>query len=214
MKFVYSDGGRSNYYRTTNVGDCVTRAICNATGKDYKEVYDALNRITKESKPSKRERGTSSSRDGVHTRIAKKYIEEVLGWVWHPTMGIGTGCQVHLAEDELPTGNLILNLSRHFSCTRDGVLYDTYDCTRDGNRCVYGYWSAPTEEELAERAILEAQQREYQAQKAQLDAQRKALTKQKEQIRYRYSLEIEKLKRQIAKLEKQRDLEIQNISNM
>lgn len=37
MKFHYSDGGRSNYFKATNVGDCVTRAICNATGKDYKE---------------------------------------------------------------------------------------------------------------------------------------------------------------------------------
>ena len=25
------------------LGDCVTRAICNATGKDYKEVYDVIN---------------------------------------------------------------------------------------------------------------------------------------------------------------------------
>lgn len=32
MKFHYSDGGRSNYFKATNVGDCVTRAICNATG--------------------------------------------------------------------------------------------------------------------------------------------------------------------------------------
>lgn len=46
MKFHYSDGGRSNYFKATNVGDCVTRAICNATGKDYKEVYKALNELS------------------------------------------------------------------------------------------------------------------------------------------------------------------------
>jgi len=22
----------------------------------------------------------------------------------------------------------------------DGVLHDTHDCSRDGTRCVYGYW--------------------------------------------------------------------------
>jgi hypothetical protein len=55
-------------------------------------------------------------------------------------MGIGTGCQVHLREDELPKGNIIVNLSKHLSCVKDGVLHDTYDCTRNGNRCVYGYW--------------------------------------------------------------------------
>ena len=47
MEFVYSDGGRSKYFKANNVGDCVTRAICNATGKDYKEVYDALNDMAK-----------------------------------------------------------------------------------------------------------------------------------------------------------------------
>ncbi len=23
----------------------------------------------------------------------------------------------------------------------DGVVHDTYDCTRNGTRCVYGYWT-------------------------------------------------------------------------
>lgn len=145
MRFVYCDGGRSLYFKAANVGDCATRAICNATGKDYKEVYDALNRIAKTSRKSKRERGTSNSRNGIHIRIAKKYIEKELGWTWVPCMGIGTGCQVHVREDELPKeGNIILNLSKHFSCVKDGVLYDTYDCSRDGTRCVYGYWKAPS----------------------------------------------------------------------
>jgi hypothetical protein len=37
-------------------------------------------------------------------------------------------------------GVLIVKLSHHLSCVKNGVLYDIYDCTRDGNRCVYGYW--------------------------------------------------------------------------
>lgn len=43
MKMVYATGGREKYYDAIKVGDCVTRAIANATGKDYKEVYDLVN---------------------------------------------------------------------------------------------------------------------------------------------------------------------------
>ena len=81
MEFRYCDGGRSKYFKATNVGDCVTRTIANATSIDYKEIYDSLNRISKCSRKSKRKRGTSQSRNGVHTRIAKKHIEGELGWV-------------------------------------------------------------------------------------------------------------------------------------
>lgn len=140
MKFVYSDGGRSKYFKAQNVGDCVVRAICNATGKDYKEVYDAINELAKSERKGKRKRGVSNARNGVYTATSKKYIENVLGWKWHATMFIGSGCKVHLREDELPSGNLILNLSGHHSCVRDGVIYDTFDPSRGGTRCVYGYW--------------------------------------------------------------------------
>lgn len=136
-----SDGGRSKYFTATGVGDCVTRAVANATGKDYKEVYDAINQMAK---TEKRARGSSSARNGVNKKLSKKYIEQVLGWEWHPTMTIGSGCKVHLREDELPKGNLIVQVTGHLTCVKDGVLYDTFDCTRDGSRCVYGYWTEPT----------------------------------------------------------------------
>ena len=139
MEFVYADGGREKYYKAKNVGDCVTRAICNATGKDYKEVYDAINKLAKDERTSKRKKGKSSSRNGVYRDTSKKYIES-LGWVWVPTMTIGSGCKVHVRADELPKGTLILKLSSHLTCVKDGVLYDTYDCSRDGTRCVYGFY--------------------------------------------------------------------------
>lgn len=142
MKFVYSDGGRSKYFKADNVGDCVCRAICNATGKDYMEVYKALNALAKKERRGSKKRGVSSARDGVYKDTKRKYLES-LGWVWHPTMGIGTGCSVHLTAKELPMGNLIVAVSRHSTCVKDGVLYDTYDCSRNGTRCVYGYFSKP-----------------------------------------------------------------------
>lgn len=141
MKFHYDDGGRSKYFKATNVGDCVTRAICNATGKDYKEVYKALNELSlKENTTKHRGQKRSSSRDGVFKETYKEYLRD-LGWEWHPTMIFGQGCKVHLKADELPSGTLIVSVSRHLTCVKDGVLYDTYDCSRDGTRCVYGYYT-------------------------------------------------------------------------
>ena len=147
MKFVYNDGGRSQYFKG-QTRDCVTRAIANATGMDYLEVYNGINAEANKERASKRKRTKSSARNGVYTATAKRYIENVLGWVWVPCMGIGTGCQVHLRASELPErGSYILNLSGHFACWKDGELYDTYDCSRNGTRCVYGYWRAPTHAE-------------------------------------------------------------------
>lgn len=142
MEFVYSTGGREKYFKKASVRDCVTRAICNATGMDYLEVYNGINELAKHERRCSKAK--SSARNGVRNSTLKKYIEKVLGWEWVPCMGIGTGCQVHVKKEELPAkGNYILNLSGHLSCVKDGVLYDTYDCSRNGTRCVYGYWKAP-----------------------------------------------------------------------
>ena len=129
MKLKTSDGGRAVYFKgTTN--DCVVRAICNATCRDYKIVYNELYNIQ-----------GYSPRKGVNSKIAKTYIEKILGLKWHSCMNIGKGCTIHLKSEELPTGVLIVRLSKHLTCVINGVLYDTYDCSRNGTRCVYGYWS-------------------------------------------------------------------------
>ena len=140
MEFIYKDGGRSNYFKG-KTGDCVCRAICNATGEDYKKIYELINQISKNEKTGKRKKGKSNARTGCYKYTEKEIIENILGWKWHPTMTIGSGCQTHLTESELPKGTLIVRLSKHLTCVKDGVLYDTYDCSRDGARCVYGYWS-------------------------------------------------------------------------
>lgn len=126
MNFIYSDGGRSLYYKARNIGDCVTRAICNATGLDYKVVYRDLCKLA-----------GGTVRNGTPPKTYKKYLSN-LGWRWVPCMSIGSGCQVHIAD--LPMGTYIVRLSKHLTCVQDGVVFDTYDCTREGNRCVYGYW--------------------------------------------------------------------------
>ena len=55
-------------------------------------------------------------------------------------------CTVHLRADELPAGRIIASLSRHVVAVIDGVIHDIYDPSRDGTRCVYGYWTVPEED--------------------------------------------------------------------
>ena len=138
MEFKFNDGGRSKYFKG-HTGDCVTRAIAIATGLDYKKVYDDLNEMAKKERKGKRKKSVSNSRTGVYKNTYRKYIFE-LGWKFIPTMTIGSGCKVHMRTEELPMGTIICVLSNHLTCVIDRVINDTYDCSRDGSRCVYGYF--------------------------------------------------------------------------
>ena len=142
MEWVYDDGGRSRYFKAKNVGDCVCRSVAIATGIDYKEVYDAINALGKQERITKRNRTKSTARDGVSKKTQHKLMEQY-GWKWVPTMTIGSGCKVHLNADELPSGRIVCQLSKHSVAVIDGVVHDTYDPTRDEGRCVYGYWYKP-----------------------------------------------------------------------
>lgn len=141
MKFIENDGGRAAAGYKGKAGDCAARAISIATGRPYQEVYDAINALGAKERTGTRKRGTSNARTGVHKEAVHKYMAAI-GWKWTATMRIGSGCRVHVREDELPDGRLVLNLSRHYAAVVDGALHDTYDSSRAGKRCVYGYWSA------------------------------------------------------------------------
>jgi hypothetical protein len=142
MAFVYDDGGRAAVGFRGVAGDCATRAIAIAANLPYGHVYADLNELGKSERTGKRKRGVSNARTGVYKQAMHKYLAS-LGWTWTPTMQIGSGCKVHLRADELPAGRIIVNLSKHYAAVIDGVLHDTSDCSREGTRCVYGYWSAP-----------------------------------------------------------------------
>lgn len=171
MKFVFNDGGRKDAGYKGGAGDCVTRAVAIATGQDYQTVYDALSDGMKTQRKTKRSSSKASARNGVTT--GRKWFKDymvALGWKWTPTMGIGTGCTVHLDDKELPKGRLIVAVSKHYTAVIDGVIHDTFDPSErattiypptytdpipkgarllgNGNgwayspkRCVYGYWS-------------------------------------------------------------------------
>lgn len=140
MTFHFNDGGRAVAGFRGHTGDCVTRAIAIATGKPYREVYDALNQLAQSERRGKRKRKRSSSRLGVFRRTYSRYLDS-LGWRWTATMQIRSGCKVHLRKAELPGGRLIVRVSRHLTAVIDGELHDTHDCSRAGTRCVYGYFS-------------------------------------------------------------------------
>lgn len=146
IQFVENDGGRAAAGRRGRTGDCVARAIAIAADLPYADVYRALAEGNQSERRGKRDKrpmgpGMRTASFGINTRRVwfKRYMAE-LGFEWTATMGIGTGCRVHLNADELPPGRLIVSVSKHYAAVLDGVLHDTYDCSRGGTRCVYGYW--------------------------------------------------------------------------
>jgi hypothetical protein len=142
MQFVQNDGGRAAAGFKGPAGDCVTRAIAIASGLPYRQVYDAMAAGNAGQRASKHvgKRPKTANRGIYTTRKWFKDYMASIGFVFVATMTIGSGCKVHLRQDELPSGRIIVNLSRHAAAVIDGVLHDTFDCSRDGSRCVYGYW--------------------------------------------------------------------------
>lgn len=138
--FVKSDGGRAAAGYKGITGDCTCRAIAHATGLPYQTVYDGLNAQAKKQRRTKRNPNPGTARTGVSIPVIRKYMTG-LGWTWHACVTIGSGCTVHLRADELPAGRLVVQLSKHMTAVLDGTIYDLYDPSRNGMRCVYGYFS-------------------------------------------------------------------------
>lgn len=143
LKYQFDDGGRADAGFKGRTGDCVVRAVTIAANLPYREVYDEISRMQRAQRISKGTlKGSRSVRNGTYTK--RKWFKDYmasLGFVFVPTMAIGEGCKVHLRSEELPAGRIIVSLSRHYAAVIDGVIHDTHDCSRDGERCVYGYWT-------------------------------------------------------------------------
>jgi len=145
-EFKENDGGRAAAGYKGHADDCVCRAICIATGRPYQEVYDVLangNATQRKGKrkKAKHEEGVRTAAHGINSK--RKWFNdymESLGLIWVPTMFVGQGCKVHLKEEELPKGRLVVSVSKHMVAVIDGIINDTHDCSRDGTRCVYGYY--------------------------------------------------------------------------
>jgi len=140
----YNDGGRQDAGHKGEARDCVARAITIATGLPYQDIYERLaegNATQRRGKYDSAASGTRSASKGIHTdRKWFKDLMQELGFTWHSTMQVGSGCKVHLRADDLPKGRLVCKVSRHCVAVIDGIIQDTHDCSRQGTRCVYGYW--------------------------------------------------------------------------
>lgn len=145
LPFTYNDGGRAAAgFRGDAGGDCVCRAVAVASRRPYLEIYNLIAKLALGERPRARNGKRSTPRSGVFKGTSRRLMD-ALGFQWVSTMGIGTGCSVHLREGELPKGRLVVSVSRHLVAVVDGVTYDTADPSRGGTRCVYGYWVAPEE---------------------------------------------------------------------
>ena len=144
MKVILTDGGRAAAGLPKG-GDCVTRAIALASGLPYAHIWNLVAQVNAAMPKTRRRKKTV----GKHTASAGVYTESKLfkdlmhklGFVWTTTMTIGSGCQVHLRDGELPPGRIIARVTRHYTAVIDGVIYDMHDPSRGGTRCVYGYWT-------------------------------------------------------------------------
>ena len=163
--YKYNDGGRAEAGYKGHARDCVVRAIAIATETPYQEVYDDLKKANQEYADSKRTKRAkrikskgATPRNGNYRDVYQPYLESK-GWVWKSTMGIGTGCNVHLHKDELPSGRLVVRVSKHLTSMIDGVIHDTWNPQRGSEmvvkngerikkketRCVYGYFYNPSQ---------------------------------------------------------------------
>jgi hypothetical protein len=141
MTWIRNDGGRADAGYKGVTGDCAVRSVAIVTGRPYQEVYDLVNELAQSERTGKRKRGKSNARTGVYKQTTRRLCER-LGLTWTPTMAIGKGCTVHLKADELPPGRLVVVVSKHVTAVIDRVIHDTHDPSREGTRCVYGYFAA------------------------------------------------------------------------
>lgn len=146
--WVEDDGGRSAAGLKGRVGDCVVRAVAIAAELPYDKVYKDLHEAKVAHAETSRDKWAKFYRrkpeklhpdKGVGRPIYDKYLKAI-GFKWVPTMAIGQGCRVHLRRDELPSGRLVVRVSRHLVAMIDGVIHDTHNPDRGGDRCVYGYY--------------------------------------------------------------------------
>ena len=142
LAWAHDDGGRASAGYKGKTGDCVCRAVAIATETTYQDVYEAINELGQRERITARKKTKSHARKGVFRGTIRKLMESY-GWEWTPTMHIGSGCKVHLRQGELPMGRLVVSVSKHMVAVIDGVVHDTHDPTREGTRCVYGYWQKP-----------------------------------------------------------------------
>ena len=138
-----NDGGREAAGFRGWANDCVTRSVAIVAQLPYAVVHGELAELNARMRKTSGRliAGHRTADLGIYTtsKLFKDYMVR-LGFVWTPTMKVGSGCRVHLRPGELPKGRLVVSISRHSTAVIDGSVHDIGDPCRGGMRCVYGYW--------------------------------------------------------------------------
>ena len=203
---------RFNFYNAhpegKRVGDCVKRAITFVTKMDYHQVQLELNRYKK----------VTGAKVFNERKNCDSYCENVLKMkkISFPAQSGVARMNGYSFAKSFPKGRYILNMAHHWTACVDGVIYDTYDCSKkdyydfngdlvtNEERCVYGYWTEPTKEEIEERELLLKQAKELKDVKNQhmKDAKQKI-----ESIKNKYNPKLSNLEKQIKKLQHELKIE-------
>lgn len=108
-------------------GDCVIRSLCKALDKEWLEIFDDIQPLSREyqipfnCKP-----------------CYEKYLAQK-GFVYHGISNAKGSKRptVNSFAKEHKAGVYVLRVASHLVTVKDGYFYDTWDC---GNKCLYGYW--------------------------------------------------------------------------
>ena len=137
--FVRDDGGRAKAgFTPADVADSLCRSLAIVTRRDYAEVHQEINAWARDQGIRRR----SPAEGGLYIEEHKEFLKQS-GLVWVPTMQIGKGCEIHLRKEELPRGRLVVRISKRWTAAVNGMVHDTHDPSREGTRCVYGYYKLP-----------------------------------------------------------------------
>ena len=107
MGFQHYNANAVNRY----TDDCVVRAISCATNKSWDHVYDYLSDIAQHE-------GTLLDK----REFVKNYLDRTYQRLYnlHGTVGEISGM--------FPLNTLLITMSGHIVCSKNGVVYDTFDC--------------------------------------------------------------------------------------
>jgi hypothetical protein len=123
MRFEYTDGGRSKYYSGFADGDCVTRAFSIGLNKSYLEIYELVNKISQIERKLPKIKGFkrdySSAKGGVYPHIIEKLAKH---------FNLKKKNRKGKIKD-IPNGKFLVITEEHIACIRNGILFDTHDCS-------------------------------------------------------------------------------------
>ena len=172
------------------VDDCVKRSIALVAQMDYMEVQRELNRYKK----------VTGAREYNTDYNPHKYCEKVLK-MKKLSFPAETGkCRMNgvLFCAMYPKGRYILNMAHHWTACVDGVIYDTWDCSE---KCVYTAYEMRSEEEIKEL--------NHQETTAMLEKEVRRV--QEKVIREKYNKQIDALRNEIEKLQRQKAKELKQL---